>query len=130
MLGLAFKPNTDDIRFAPAIEVMRRLIAEGAKVRASDPVAMERARLPSSSKGVEFVEDPYETARGRRCLALAHRMEGVRDLDWERIYARNGPAPDPGCAQYAVARKDEELGFEYHSFGRPDLSSSPALVST
>ena len=45
VLGLAFKPNTDDVRFAPAIEVLRRLIAEGAKVRASDPVAIERARL-------------------------------------------------------------------------------------
>jgi UDPglucose 6-dehydrogenase len=45
VLGLAFKPNTDDVRFAPAIEVVRRLLAERATVRASDPFAIERARL-------------------------------------------------------------------------------------
>src|SRR5260370_33959178 len=66
VLGLAFKPNADDVRFAPAIEVIRRLIAEGATVRASDPVAIDRARLLLD--GAMFVEDPYEVARGADAL--------------------------------------------------------------
>jgi UDPglucose 6-dehydrogenase len=85
VLGLAFKPNTDDVRFAPAIEVVRRLIGEGAKVRASDPFAIERARL-ILNKGVEFVEDPYQTAGGADALLLLTEWREYRDLDWKRIY--------------------------------------------
>jgi len=85
VLGLAFKPNTDDIRFAPAIEVVRRLQAVRALVRASDPVAIERARavLP----GVEFLRDPYAVARGADALLLLTEWKEYRELDWSRLYA-------------------------------------------
>src|SRR5437870_9463110 len=61
VLGLAFKPNTDDVRFAPAIEVISRLVAEGAQVRACDPEAMEKAGalLPP----IAYHRDPYEVAK-------------------------------------------------------------------
>jgi len=129
VLGLAFKPNTDDVRFAPAIEVLRRLIAEGAKVRASDPVAIERARLVLS-KGVEFVEDPYQTTRGADALLLLTEWKEYRDLDWQRIYGEMARPLILDARNMLSPAKMKELGFEYHSFGRPDLSSSPALVST
>ena len=65
VLGIAFKPNTDDIRLSPAVEVIKRLMAEGVEVRATDPEAMERARhmLPN----LKCCEDPYEAGmlRGR-----------------------------------------------------------------
>jgi UDPglucose 6-dehydrogenase len=128
VLGLAFKPNTDDIRFAPAVDVVRRLIAEGARLRVSDPEAMERAR--SVLKGAEFVEDPYELARGTDALLLLTEWKEYRELDWKRVYqemsrplvldARNMLDPD----------KMKKLGFEYHSFGRPELSANPVLVSS
>ena len=128
VLGLAFKPNTDDIRFAPAIDVVRRLIAEGARLRVSDPVAMERAR--SVLKGVEFVEDPYEVARGADALLLLTEWREYRELDWKRIHKEMGrPLLLDGRNMLAPA-KMKELGFEYHSFGRPDLSANPVLVSS
>ena len=128
VLGLAFKPNTDDIRFAPAIDVVRRLIAEGARLRVSDPVAMERAR--SVLKGVDFVEDPYEVARGADALLLLTEWREYRELDWKRIHKEMGrPLLLDGRNMLAPA-KMKELGFEYHSFGRPDLSANPVLVSS
>jgi len=66
ILGIAFKPNTDDIRLAPAIEVIRRLLAEGAVVRATDPEAMTRARAVFPD--LQYSADPYEVARGADAL--------------------------------------------------------------
>jgi len=129
VLGLAFKPNTDDVRFAPAIEVLRRLIAEGAKVRASDPVAIERARL-LLDRGVDFVEDPYQTVRGADALLLLTEWKEYRDLDWQRIYGEMARPLILDARNMLSPAKMKELGFEYHSFGRPDLSLSPALVSS
>ncbi len=73
VLGLAFKPNTDDMRLAPSLEVIRPLLKEGAKIRAYDPKAMEKARevLP----GVEFCSDAYAAATG--VDALAGDLHGV-----------------------------------------------------
>ena len=90
VLGLAFKPNTDDVRFAPAIEVIRRLQAERAVVRATDPVAIEKARavLP----GVDFVEDAYQAACGADALLLLTEWPEYRKLDWKRICQGNGPS--------------------------------------
>jgi UDPglucose 6-dehydrogenase len=128
VLGLAFKPNTDDVRFAPAIEVVRRLIAEGATVRASDPVAINRARLLLD--GADFAEDPYEVARGADALLLLTEWKEYRELDWKRIYREMArPLVLDGRNMLAPA-KMKELGFEYYSFGRPDLSTNAALVSS
>jgi UDPglucose 6-dehydrogenase len=126
VLGLAFKPNTDDVRFAPAIEVVRRLIAEGSSVRASDPFAMERAR--KLIDGAEFLEDPYQVARGADALLLLTEWKKYRDLDWKRIYRdMSRPLIIDGRNMLPPA-KMKELGFEYYSFGRPDLSANAVLV--
>jgi UDPglucose 6-dehydrogenase len=118
VLGIAFKPNTDDIRLAPAIEVIRRLLAEGSHVRATDPEGMERARgvFPDISYSV----DPYETVRGADALLVLTEWEQYKRLDWKRVRkemarplvidGRNMLRPAEMC----------ELGFEYMSFGRPD----------
>jgi UDPglucose 6-dehydrogenase len=108
VLDLAFKANTDDVRFAPAIEVVRRLIAEGAKVRASDPFAIERARL-LLEHGVDFVGDPYETAQGAEALLLLAEWREYREFDWKRIHGKMGEASDLGCAQRADACKNERV---------------------
>ena len=129
VLGLAFKANTDDVRFAPAIEVVRRLIAEGAKVKASDPVAIDRARL-ILNHDVDFVEDPYQTARGADALLLLTEWREYRELDWKRIYGEMARPLILDARNVLAPAKMKELGFEYHSFGRPDLSLSPALVSS
>lgn len=116
VLGLAFKPNTDDIRSSPPISLVRQLLAEGAHVSAYDPAAMERTRelLPK----LRYGKDAYEVAGGVDALVIATEWQEFAALDWERIYCsmarplvldgRNLLDPD------LMAKR----GFEYHSFGR------------
>jgi UDPglucose 6-dehydrogenase len=127
VLGLAFKANTDDVRFAPAIEVVRRLQAERAVVRASDPVAIEKARAVLS--GVEFIEDPYAVAQGADALLLLTEWKQYRELDWKRI-CREMARPLVIDARNMLSPAEMKgLGFEYDSFGRPDLNTRITLVT-
>jgi UDPglucose 6-dehydrogenase len=120
-LGLAFKPNTDDVRFAPAIEVVKRLASEGAVVRASDPVANERARSLLKGTGVDLMADPYDVARGSDALLILTEWSEYRDLDWKRIHSEMArPLVIDGRNMLPQAQM-RDLGFEYYSFGRPDL---------
>ena len=83
VLGLAFKANTDDIRFAPALDLIERLLAEGAHLRAFDPVAMERAR--ERFPQIQYGADAYEVARDAEALLIVTEWPEFRKLDWERI---------------------------------------------
>jgi UDPglucose 6-dehydrogenase len=118
VLGIAFKPNTDDIRLAPAIEVIKRLLAEGVEVRATDPEAMERARAVFPN--LSYSSDPYEVARGADALLVLTEWEQFRRLDWKRV--RKEMARPLVIDGRNMLRPGEmkELGFEYMSFGRPD----------
>jgi UDPglucose 6-dehydrogenase len=126
VLGLAFKPNTDDIRFAPAIEVVKRLQAENANVRATDPVAIPKARavLP----GVEFIEDPYRLAQGADALLLLTEWPQYRQLDWKRICQEMARPLVIDARNVLSPAEMKALGFEYDSFGRPDLSSRTNMI--
>ena len=74
VLGIAFKPHTDDIRFAPAIDIIERLQAHGAKVKVFDPVAM--AKAAPVLKQVTFCKNAYDALR-KRLPGARHRMAGV-----------------------------------------------------
>jgi UDPglucose 6-dehydrogenase len=126
VLGLAFKPNTDDIRFAPGIEVVRRLLGEGAKVRASDPVAIARASTVLA--GVTFFEDPYDVARGAEALLLLTEWKEYRQLDWARVHKEMARPLVLDARNMLPPAQMKALGFEYHSFGRPDLTSAPVFA--
>lgn len=118
VLGLAFKANTDDIRFAPALEVVSRLLAEGAEVRACDPQAIARARTQFPQ--VSYHEDPYEALLDADAALLCTEWDLFRAIDWARaakIMARQ--LVIDGRNLYAPA-KMRELGFEYHCFGRSE----------
>jgi UDPglucose 6-dehydrogenase len=116
ILGLAFKPNTDDMRSAPAVRIIRRLLAEGAKVRAYDPKAMEKAKadLPD----IEYCRDPYEAAEGAEALVILTEWNEFKEMDLARlkkllhqpiiIDGRNIYDPDHMAG----------LGFTYRSVGR------------
>ena len=82
VLGLAFKANTDDVRFAPALEVVRRLLEEGANIHATDPEAISRTKalLPK----VTYHEDPYEALRGADAALVCTEWDVFRNLDWKR----------------------------------------------
>lgn len=118
VLGLAFKPNTDDIRFAPAIDLVNRLLAEGVRVRAYDPEAMEKARAVLQQ--VEYAKSPYEAAQDSEALIVATEWDEFRKLDWDRLRdAMARPLVLDGRNLFSP-REMKARGFEYRSFGRPD----------
>jgi UDPglucose 6-dehydrogenase len=83
LLGLAFKPNTDDMRDAPSLAIVTALEDAGAKVRAHDPASMEQAA--SLMPGVTFYADPYECARGAEALVIVTEWDSYRALDFKRL---------------------------------------------
>jgi UDPglucose 6-dehydrogenase len=84
LLGLTFKPNTDDLRESPAMALLERLTAAGARVQAFDPAGMEIARETERS-GVEYCEDEYAAVRGADALVLATEWNQFRALDRARL---------------------------------------------
>ena len=94
VLGLAFKPGTDDVREAPSLPLIRELVEKGAKVRAYDPKSSTPASevLPSS---VEFVDAAEETAEGAHALILLTEWQEVVGADWEGMAVRMLPAEVP-----------------------------------
>jgi UDPglucose 6-dehydrogenase len=119
LLGLAFKPNTDDMRFAPSIDVVRQLKVHGVKLRAFDPVSASRAKELPEFKGVHFAKDEYDALKGADALAVVTEWPRFKTLDLKRakklmrtavlLDGRNLFDPD-------AARR---LGFDYAGVGRP-----------
>src|SRR5215510_11698942 len=117
VLGLAFKPNTDDIREAKSLEVIHLLHEAGARIRAYDPAAMDNARaiLPPS---VTFADSPYAAAEGAHAAVLVTEWNEFRYLNLERLRARlKRPVIFDGRNLWEPERM-RRLGFEYHSVGR------------
>ena len=121
VLGLAFKPDTDDIRESPALPIVRGLLADGAEVRAYDPAAMDafREEVPE----ITYCDDPYAAATGCDALVIATEWNEFRALELRRLEAllrqplvidlRNVYAPE----QMAAA------GLRYVSVGRPEVAA-------
>lgn len=116
LLGLAFKPNTDDMREAPSITVTQMLRAAGASVRGYDPVASEVAAKLAPE--VELVDDPYDLAEGCDALIVVTEWNEFKHLDLDRIRKlMNQPVFIDGRNIYDPARM-KELGFYYRGVGR------------
>jgi len=116
VLGLSFKPDTDDLRNAPAIDIIRLLESEGAKIKAYDPSAMPKAKdvLP----GVKFCRDPYATARGSDCLLVLTEWTEFKELDFARIKRLlKRPLIIDGRNIYEP-KTMAKLGFTYIGIGR------------
>src|SRR5437660_4567384 len=123
VLGLAFKPNTDDIREAKSIEGIESLLERGASVRAYDPVAMPHAgrTLPGA---VLYCESPYEAAGGADALALVTEWNEFKFLNLERLReAMRRPVVFDGRNLWEPERM-RRLGFEYYSVGRKPVLPS------
>ncbi|MEP9357012.1 UDP-glucose/GDP-mannose dehydrogenase family protein [Xanthobacter sp. KR7-65] len=116
ILGLTFKPNTDDMRDAPSIAVITALQDAGAIVRAHDPEGVEQARLVLTD--VTYVESPYEAATGADALVIVTEWDAFRALDLNRIRALMGQPVVVDLRN--IYRSDEmaALGFDYSSVGR------------
>jgi UDPglucose 6-dehydrogenase len=123
VLGLAFKPNTDDLREAKSIEVIERLLERGATVRVYDPVAMSHAErtLPAA---VRYCESPYEAASGADAVALVTEWNEFKFLNLERLReAMRRPVVFDGRNLWEPERM-RRLGFEYYSIGRKPVLPS------
>ena len=116
VLGLSFKPNTDDLRESPAIEVIRMLQNEGAQIRACDPQGREAAS--AILDGTVLVDTPYEVAEGADALVLATEWEEFRYLDWPRVReAMRGSILIDGRNFYEPETM-AQAGFDYRPIGR------------
>ena len=115
ILGIAFKPNTDDIREAPALDVIHMLENEGARVRAFDPQAMENASR--ILKNVKLCQDPYQAAEGADALVLVTEWNEFKQLDFSRIkQLMRKPILLDGRNQWD-GKALQSLGFTYFGVG-------------
>src|SRR5258708_28503902 len=85
MLGLAFKPHTDDLREAPALDIARKLIERGARVKVHDPVAMERFRQENADLDVTCCAAPEDVAEDADALIVVTEWPQYRELDWQAV---------------------------------------------
>jgi UDPglucose 6-dehydrogenase len=114
--GLTFKADTDDLRDSPAIAIVRRLIEQGAQVRAYDPAAGERAA--AMVDGLEVVTDPYDACRDARVLALLTEWDEFRWADFDRVHELMEIAAILDARNLLDPVALRRRGFTYHGVGR------------
>jgi len=119
VLGLTFKPDTDDMREAPSIPLVTGLLDMGARVRAHDPVGMEQARreLPD----IEYCDDPYVCAQGADALVIVTEWTQYRALDLGRLRLEMAHPLVVDLRNIYRPHEMEELGFVYASVGRANV---------
>jgi len=118
ILGLAFKPNTDDIREAPALDIIRQLVAEGANVRAHDPIAIPNAQQILSDITVEYIEDVYMVSHNADALILVTEWEPYHRLELRKL-AKHMKTPILVDGRNVFSPKDAmTAGFHYIGVGR------------
>jgi UDPglucose 6-dehydrogenase len=116
VLGLSFKPQTDDMREAPAIDIIKEMQARGAKVKAFDPVAMEEAKhcLPD----IEYAADEYEAIKDADALVIITEWNQFRALDMEKVKSLLKSPKIADLRNVYEPEDMQELGFEYVGVGR------------
>ncbi len=123
VLGLSFKPNTDDIREAPALSIIQNLADEGAAIRAYDPVAMENAKKTIDISAITYCVDAYDACAGADAVVIITEWNQFRNLDWERV---KGLLKVPIFFDLRNIYDPEKMrgaGFIYYSVGRDHTPS-------
>lgn len=116
VLGLAFKPETDDMRESPAVDIIKKLQEGGARVRAFDPVAMDEARhlLPD----IEYAADEYDAVKGADVMVIVTEWNQFRALDLDRIRTLLASPKIADLRNVYEPQDMRELGFDYIGVGR------------
>jgi UDPglucose 6-dehydrogenase len=116
MLGLSFKPNTDDIREAPSLSVIKKLMREKAYIRAYDPVAMQETKkvIP----GIKYCKDSYDAVKGAHALVIMTEWNQFRNLDLERIQKLLKEPYFFDLRNVYEPQKLQKKGFKYFCVGR------------
>lgn len=120
ILGLAFKPETDDIREAPGIKIIRRLLEEGALLRLYDPKAMDNMKeiFPEQPPQITYTQSLYEAVEEANALLLVTEWDEFKEMDLQKVKkAMDNPIIIDGRNVFEPS-KLRELGFEYYSIGR------------
>ena len=124
--GLAFKPNTDDIREAPALVIIQHLLDMGAKIKAYDPEAMEAVQK-YTNLDIEYADSQYAAVAGTDALLIITEWNEFRTPDFERIKtALNAPLIFDGRNVYELETM-ADMGFTYHSIGRSSVNTSATI---
>jgi UDPglucose 6-dehydrogenase len=127
--GLAFKPNTDDIREAPALVIIQKLLEMGAKVKAYDPEAMEAVQTYYPQLEIEFAENMYQAVGGADALLIVTEWNEFRAPDFDRIkQSLKAPLIFDGRNVYDL-ETIEAVGFTYHSIGRRSIIQPETISS-
>ena len=115
--GLAFKPNTDDMRNAPSVPILEQLHADGAKIQAYDPEATETAKAELGNK-VQYKKNMYDTLKGADALVIITDWDEFKAPDWDKVSSLlKNPIVIDGRNMFDPI-KMEKRGFVYHSVGR------------
>jgi UDPglucose 6-dehydrogenase len=117
--GLAFKPQTDDLREAPSLRIISHLLAAGVRLRAHDPVAMPMARkIMADQPGIDYFSSPYEALEGAEALLIMTEWTIFREPNFERMKSlMKAPTIFDGRNIYLPA-KMAKLGFSYFYMGQ------------
>ncbi|MGB1700248.1 MAG: UDP-glucose dehydrogenase family protein, partial [Nannocystaceae bacterium] len=115
--GLSFKPNTDDIREAPALTLIRKFLEAGASIRAFDPEAMDNARVELGD-AVQLVERQYDALDGADALIIVTEWSQFRQVDWEELDARMRGRLLFDGRNVLSPEACESRGYEYYGIGR------------
>ena len=119
VLGLAFKPNTDDMRFAPSTDIIPMLQERGAKIQAYDPIAMTNAK--KVLKNVAFKNSVYETARGADCLVIVTEWPEFKKMDLKKIKSLLSHPTVVDGRNIFLPEQMKKMGFHYSSMGRKSV---------
>lgn len=119
VLGITFKPNTNDIREAPAVFIVRKLLSLGAQIQAFDPAGMEEGR--KVLKKVRFMENLYEVGRGADALILITEWNPFRTIDWTRMKSLLKQPVVIDLKNMYEPERMKRLGIRYTCVGRPTL---------
>jgi len=126
MWGLAFKPNTDDVRFAPSIELAKALLVEGAVVRAYDPQAMAKAKTVIPE--ITYCPDAYDAAQGADAILIVTEWDEFHHVDWKRMLSLVEQPLVIDGRNFLHSEEISREGFRYVSIGRADVQPSHSLA--
>ncbi len=115
ILGLSFKPNTDDIRLSPALKIAQKLLQQRVTIKAYDPKAMEKSKKELTE--ITYCQNPYEVAKNSDALIICTEWQEFQKLNWRKI-KKTMKKPFVLDGRNMLDRgKMEKLGFEYEGFG-------------
>jgi len=121
VLGVTFKPNTDDVRDAPSLTILPEMMRQGAVIRACDPIV---SSLPGVD-GVQWCADAYDAARGADCIFLLTEWNEYRDLDLPKLVAAMRSRHFMDCRNIYDPRELQQHGFSYAGVGRSFEAAAP-----